>query len=767
MFLACLVAIGCYQANRFAYVLGIPPDHFASFFPSTPFLVAALLLVPRRIWPVLIAAGLGAMALADLKNGQPIGFVISFSFGNLVEALVATLGISRFKEVPDLGSLKALAKYFAVTVILAPFASAFLGATGSAPGGYWLVWKLWFFSDALGYLTVTPAILTWAHEGRAWARHSRNYLELTALMASLAFFGYVTFLRTEGRESQPALLYSLVPLLLWAALRLGLKGVSTSTLVVAFLATWGAAHDVGPFAGGGPLNNAQSLQLFLFFATIPFMILAVIAEEQNRAKQTLIDEGKQLIEAQRLAQMGSWQRDPNTDTIIWSEELYRIAGRDPNLPPPSYEELAQLFTRESWEQLQRASEESLRTGKAFQLDLEMVRPDGTRRWLIGRGEAQRDTEGRIVSLHGTTQDITERKVAEEALQKGEERFRMAAQAGRMFAYEWDTATDVITRWGEYLQMLGVDEGVPMTRQQLLSKVHPDDRESLVAAMAQFSPESPYVQIRYRLVRSDGEMIWLERNSRAYFDEQGKMVRLLGMVVDITERKLAEEALIGMSRKLISAQEEERIRIARELHDDFVQRLSLLSVDLQGIKEGLPDSAVELRSRMDEVEKRTSEISTDVQSLSHELHSSKLEYVGLVAGMRSFCTELAQKKKVEIDFNHAGIPPVVSQETSLCLFRVMQEALHNALKHSGVHHFEVKLHGSPTEIHLTVRDEGVGFNPELARTSRGLGLISMRERVNMVNGSFSITSRPLSGTEVSVRVPLSAETRAEEAKVAGA
>ena len=253
----------------------------------------------------------------------------------------------------------------------------------------------------------------------------------------------------------------------------------------------------------------------------------------------------------------------------------------------------------------------------------------------------------------------------------------------------------------------------------------------------------------------------------YFDEQGKMVRLLGMIVDITRAQASRRGPHRHEPQADLAQEQERIRIARELHDDFVQRLALLSVDLQGIKEGLPDSAVELRSRMDEVEKRTSEISTDVQALSHELHSSKLEYVGLVAAMRSFCTELAQKQKVEIDFNHAGIPPAVPQETSLCLFRVMQEALHNAVKHSGVQHFEVKLHGSPTEIHLTVRDSGVGFDPELARTSRGLGLISMRERVNMVKGSFSITSRPQSGTEVSVRVPLSAETRAEEAKVAGA
>ena len=330
--LACLVAIVCYQADRMAYSLRVPPEYAASYWPATALLVTLLLLVPRKIWPVLITAGLGAMAFGDFKNGVPIATIIFFSLGDLAAVLVATLGISRlFEGVPHLISMKTLVKYSVVAVILAPFVSAFLGATSSVRGGYWLQWRLWVFSDSMAFLTVTPAILNWFHEGRAWARKSQNYLELVALMTSLVFFGYFTFLRT-GRGDRPAMLYSLVPLLLWAALRLGLKGVSTSLVVVAILSIWGAAHGRGPFTGEEPLNNVLSLQLFLIFTSIPFTVLAVLVEEQKRAQQALIEEGAQLAEAQHLAQVGSWQWDPNTDTVTWSRELYRITGRDPNLP---------------------------------------------------------------------------------------------------------------------------------------------------------------------------------------------------------------------------------------------------------------------------------------------------------------------------------------------------------------------------------------------------------------------------------------------------
>jgi PAS domain S-box-containing protein len=634
----CLVALVCYQLDRLVFVLGIPPDHIASFWPASAFLVTVLLLVPRRMWPLILAAGLGSLAIADLRNDVPASFEFWISLGNLGEVLVATLGIRRlFKGVPRLSNLKDWAKYLVFAVIVIPSASAFVGSNGSVDGFYWLQWRLWFFADALAFLTVLPAILNWVREGPAWARNPRNFLEFGVLMSLLVLSGYFAFVDTGATES-PALLYSLVPFLLWAALRQGLKGVSTSVLVVTFLAILGAAYGRGPFATQGPLNNALSLQLFLFFISIPFMFLAVLVEEQKQSRQALIDEEAQLNEAQRLAQVGSWQCDPRTDSVTWSEELYRIAGRNPNSPAPPYRDHPQLFTPESWERLEGAVEVALRSGKGYELDLEMVRSDGTTRWVIARGEVQRDTAGRIVALCGTAKDIT-------------------------------------------------------------------------------------------------------------------------------ERKRAEEALAGMSGRLIAAQEQERIRIARELHDDFVQRLALLSLEFQQMREDLPESSVELRSGMDELERRTLEISTDIQALSHELHSSKLESLGLVASMRGFCAEFARKHKVQIDFTHESIPPTLPQEISVCLFRVMQEALANAVKHSGGRHFEVRVQGSPREIHLTVRDSGVGFDPESVRNLQGLGIISMRERVNMVKGNFVTTSSPQSGTEVSVRVPLSTGAQTAQANSA--
>ena len=222
--------------------------------------------------------------------------------------------------------------------------------------------------------------------------------------------------------------------------------------------------------------------------------------------------------------------------------------------------------------------------------------------------------------------------------------------------------------------------------------------------------------------------------------------------DINHRKQAEEALFGMSRKLIEAQEQERSRIARELHDDIGQRLALVAVELEQLNENsviLPD----VRSRIGEFLKQINEIATDVQSLSHELHSAKLQYLGIAAAMRGFCRKFGEQQKVEIDFQTHDMPSPLSADTSLCFFRVLQESLHNASKHSGVQHFEVRLWGTSDEIHLTVKDSGVGFDQEAARTSPGLGLISMDERVKMVNGTLTIESHSKGGTTIHARVPL--------------
>jgi signal transduction histidine kinase len=229
--------------------------------------------------------------------------------------------------------------------------------------------------------------------------------------------------------------------------------------------------------------------------------------------------------------------------------------------------------------------------------------------------------------------------------------------------------------------------------------------------------------------------------------------MIGMVANITERKLTEAALASLSRKLIEAQEQERTRIARELHDDIGQRLAILAIKLAQLQQSPPHSS-ELASHIGELQKQTSEIAADIQCLSHELHSSRLQYLGIVAAMRGFCREFGEQQKVEIDCKIHDLPVTLSPDISLCFFRVLQEALHNSAKHSGVRHFEVELWGTPDEIYLTVSDSGAGFDIDAPKANRGLGLISMAERLKLLNGTLSIESQLQRGTTIRARVPFS-------------
>jgi PAS domain S-box-containing protein len=262
----------------------------------------------------------------------------------------------------------------------------------------------------------------------------------------------------------------------------------------------------------------------------------------------------------------------------------------------------------------------------------------------------------------------------------------------------------------------------------------------------------HYSLEKRYLRKDGAQIWGRLNVSLLNGGYGGSPLVVALVEDITEGKLAEKALSGVSLRLIEAQEQERARIARDLHDDINQRLGLLAIELGRLKIDVPDSSVKVLSRLDELQKHTSEIANDIQALSRELHSPRLEYLGIVAAMRGFCQEFGEQQKVEIDFRSHDLPTPVPPDVSLCLFRVLQEAVHNAAKHSGAPRFVVQLWGTPGEIHLTVSDAGVGFDPEAAMKGRGLGLVSMQERVRSVNGNISIVSKP-GDTTIAARVPL--------------
>jgi PAS domain S-box-containing protein len=391
----------------------------------------------------------------------------------------------------------------------------------------------------------------------------------------------------------------------------------------------------------------------------------------------------------------------------------------------------------------------------FRMEYRLRRDDGEYRWVLDIGVPRFNQDHTFAGYIGTGFDITERKRIEEELRKGEERFRLASQVGKMFAYEWDMDTDVITLSGEFAQILKIEEQAHTTGQHLLTKIHPEDREKFVTEVTRINPGQPQLQISFRVVGSDGNVIWAERTGRGFFNEQNKVQRIVGMVTDITERKRSEEIVANVSRRLIEAQDQERLRIARELHDNTNQRLALLAVGIEQIKIDFPIGA-DLRGRLDEIGQNAVEITRDLQALSQKLHSSKLNYLGLVAAMRGFCGELSEKYKVNVVFENHDVPSPVPPEVSLCLFRVLQEALHNTAKHSGARKVEARLWGTPVEIHLSVMDLGTGFDLEAARKGPGLGLVSMEERVRLMKGTISIEAHPGLGTAIHVHVPFSRE-----------
>jgi len=222
--------------------------------------------------------------------------------------------------------------------------------------------------------------------------------------------------------------------------------------------------------------------------------------------------------------------------------------------------------------------------------------------------------------------------------------------------------------------------------------------------------------------------------------------------ELTKQTRDKAALSTLSGRLMEAPEQERARIARELHDDLAQQAAALAFQLHGVLYTLPSGTSE-HTRIKQICDQATELASGIQVVAEGLHSAKLELLGLAAAAASLCRELSARHHVSVDFSAEGVPENLSKDTAHCLFRVLQEALSNALRHAGGPVVTVRLSGTPTEIQLAVIDRGIGFDLDAPSQSAGLGLISMRERLNLVNGDLHVESNVGVGTAVRVRVPL--------------
>jgi PAS domain S-box-containing protein len=343
-----------------------------------------------------------------------------------------------------------------------------------------------------------------------------------------------------------------------------------------------------------------------------------------------------------------------------------------------------------------------------------------------------------------------RRKAEAVLREAEARFHVMADSTPSLVWMCDPHGKITYLNERRIAFTGPDPEAGYG-DNWIAYIHPDDVQNVLNSLYKALKDHRPFSKEYRLRRSDGVYRRMFDVASPRVNGDGSFGGFIGSAIDVTDQKLAQQALENVSGQLIEAQEKERTRIARDLHDDICQRLALLSMEIEQADHGQGGS-----KRLEEIRKHCSEIAGDVQSLSHQLHSSKLDYLGVVAAVRGFCSEFSKQHKVNIEFTDSDVPVNLSKQISLCLFRVAQEALYNAVKYSGVSQCSLEIKGMADEIQLTVRDKGAGFNVEAAKRNRGLGLVSMQERVHLVGGTFTVESQPGKGTVILVVVPIAVE-----------
>jgi PAS domain S-box-containing protein len=358
-------------------------------------------------------------------------------------------------------------------------------------------------------------------------------------------------------------------------------------------------------------------------------------------------------------------------------------------------------------------------------------------------------------------DLIERTLAEDAVRESEERFRLMTDYAPVMV--WMSGPDKLSTYSNRrsLEFTGRQLEVELGN-GWMDSVHPDDITRCMETYTKAFDQRLTFEMEIRLRRHDGEYRWILSSGVPMFNSDGSFAGYIGSAIDITEHKLAEEALSTVSQKLIEAHEEESARIARELHDDINQRLALVSMRLGYLKQSPPALAAGLEQQIGDVSQEIAGLAADIQALSHGLHPARLELLGLESAAAGFCEELSNRHGVAIDVHFENIPKALPREISLCLYRVLQEALQNVVKHSVSRHAHVSLIGQISTINLTVKDSGAGFDAHEAMRGPGLGLTSMKERLKVIGGQLSIHSQLGRGTMIHAVAPLCLPTTSANA-----
>jgi signal transduction histidine kinase len=409
--------VSYYLATRTAWVLCFPDSKVSLFFPPHAILVSILLLVPTRHWWAYTLAAAASHYFATQQAGWPALYALHCEAFDAAQNVLTAGGIRLFIKSPFHRITLREAVYFVlIAVIAVPVGTAFWGAAFTVSNHfgtrYWVEWRNLSISNAVTAIVLVPALLIGFHHLSAKAKASRaRVLEACSLAVGLLAVGYVAFDRLPaGPDTSPALLYAPVPLLIWAALRFGLGGMSASMLVITIQAIRGTMHLRGPFLTQTPVENALALQLFLLMLATPLMLLAVAIDDERRSKEALHLSEERMSLAVESAQLSLWDLDVANDRVWMTEEGRQFFGFEPG-EPLRYADLARRVHPDDTDIRATAIQRALESGGSYEAEYRIILPDRSVRWIAARGRSSPGANGAPSRILGVSMDITRQKQA--------------------------------------------------------------------------------------------------------------------------------------------------------------------------------------------------------------------------------------------------------------------------------------------------------------------------------------------------------------------
>jgi PAS domain S-box-containing protein len=467
---------------------------------------------------------------------------------------------------------------------------------------------------------------------------------------------------------------------------------------------------------------------------------------------------RQFAEAQALAHVGTWEWDLVADRITWSDEHFRIFGLEPQSCPVSYTSTLRHIHPADQATVKDVVAQALRDRQPYGCEFRVLRLDGSERVVEARGKVEVDATGRPVRAYGTVQDVTDHRLGDTALRRSQREFHDMFAFASVGIFRSSREGRILLANPAFARMLGYDEPPQLEALDLARDVYfdPQEREALIA---RYEPQQPRWTDEIQWKRRDGKPIWVLLSAHAVKDEAGRVLYFEAFVQDITERRQAAQELARsriqlrhLAARLEDVREQDRKVIAREIHDELGQALTALRMDLSWIVGHLPAKPAQLADKTRAMVGVVNQTIDAVRRIATQLRPPILDDLGLVAAIEWQAGEIAARTGIRCALD---LPAEVrlDDHRATTVFRILQEALTNVVRHAGADSVEVILRATPEKLVLEVKDDGCGITAAQLTDQRALGLLGMRERAQAAGGLLEVFAGPTAGTTVALRVPL--------------